>query len=242
MSIAEAGHTDAGARGGVRCTPRWLIAVLPLLLLVALILMRSYEVMSKSLAPGSDSTFIYQLRFFDAITLKAQPDVQPSLDVINAYVLVVVSTLALFSSVLLYLNGGARRPLRFFLLVGIGTLWLAADELMGGHETIAANLPFLADLPGIDHGDDAIMVIYAVVAIAIVFYFRDLLREATYALRLFAAAVLTTVVGSSLDVIRGQWLEEPVEVIASMLVLFGFAALMLHHLVRAGVVKRPQDA
>ena len=119
--------------------PRWLFAVPPLLLVLALILLRNYEVLAKTLVPGTDSSYVYRMRLFDAFTLKAQPDVKPSLDVVNTYVLVVASTLSFGCALLLHLNGVARRPLRFFLVVGIGALWLAADELMGGHETIGAN-------------------------------------------------------------------------------------------------------
>ena len=112
--------------------PLWLLAVPPLVLVFALILLRNYQVLAKTLVPGTYDTFVYRLRLFDAITLKAQPDVKPSLDVVNTYVLVVASTLSLGCALLLHLNGVARRPLRFFLLIGIGALWLAADELMGG--------------------------------------------------------------------------------------------------------------
>ena len=88
--------------------------------------------------------------------------------------------------------------------------------------------------------DDAIVAVYGLIAIAIVWYFRDVLREAHHALRLFGASVLTLILASILDLIGVHWLEEPVEVVASMLGPLGFGALALHHLIAAGVVVRPQ--
>ena len=233
---------STGPGAGGRRVPRWLIAIPPLLFVAALVVLRNYEVLQKTLVAGTDSTYIYRLRVFDAITLKAQPDVKPSLDVIVAYFLVATSTLAFGCSFLLYLNRVAPRPLRFFLLIGIGALWLGADELMGGHETIAANLPFLADLPGVHRADDVIVVIYAAIAIAILWSFRDVVRGAHRAMRLFAAAVAVAAAASVLDVVGAQWLEEPLEVVAAMIGLLGFGAFALHHLTVAGLVRRPTGA
>lgn len=236
----SASNTDGDEGGSGRRASLWLLAIPVLLIVAPLVLLRNYEVLTKTLAPGTDSTFIYRLRLFDVITLKAQPDVKPSLDVFAAYLLVVASTLAFGCALLLHLNGVARRRLQFFLLVGVGALWLGADELMGGHETIGTNLSFLADLPGVHNADDVVVAVYGLIAVAIVWSFRDMLREANNALWLFAAAVATMVVASGLDLVGARWLEEPSEVVAAMLGLLGFGALALHHLIAAGVVTVPQ--
>ena len=123
-----------------------LIALPVLALLVfAALASQNYEVVSKTRLYDSDT--LYEIRLFDAFNVKAKPDVKPSPDVLNSLLLVVAATLSLGTAILLGLVSSAPRPRRFFGIVSAGAAFLAADELMGGHETIGQNLGFLADLP-----------------------------------------------------------------------------------------------
>src|SRR4051812_2079901 len=73
---------------------------------------------------------IYKVRFFHHWDLYVEPDVKPSLDVVDSYILVVVSTIGLAGLGLLRWLG-LRRPRGtelFLLVTGLGALYLAADE------------------------------------------------------------------------------------------------------------------
>ena len=214
-----------------------LLVVAPIVLVVVgFILLRNYEVLEKQPVPGATDSYLYRIRLFDAVTFKAEPDVIPSLDIVNTYVLVVASTLSLATAFLLNLT--TRRPpsLHFFVMVGVGSLWLAADELLGGHETIGNNATFLGDLFHASHPDDPVIVIYVLIGLAIVIAYRRVILEARNAMKFFGAAVAALAVAAAADSLSVAALEEPVEVLGSLLGLMGFGALALHHLHAAGIV------
>ena len=211
-----------------------MILVPVVLVALGALLFANYEVVSKTRLYDEDT--LYEIRLFDAVTIKAKPDVKPSPDVLNSLLLVVAATLSLGTAILLGLVASAPRPRRFFGIVSAGAAFLAADELMGGHETIGQNLGFLADLPGIDRADDAVVVVYGLIALALIVIFRDVILSARGAMRYFAAAVAVMALASALDVLGVTGVEEAVEILGSLLGLLGFGALAMHHLRAAGVI------
>ena len=215
------------------------VPVLALLVLGALA-SQNYEIVSKTKLYDADT--LYEIRLFDAVTVKAKPDVKPSPDVLNSLLLVIAATLSLGTAVLLHMLAAAARPKLFFAVVAAGAYFLAGDELMGGHESIGYNLEFLADLPGIDRADDAVVVAYGLVALAIVILFRDVILGARGAMKYFAAAVVILGLASLLDVLAVPGLEEMVEILGSLVGLLGFGALALHYLREAGVIPEARAA
>ena len=213
-----------------------LLIGLPLLALLVLLVLASqnYEVLSKKRLYDSDT--LYEIRLFDLFNVKAKPDVKPSPDVLNSLLLVIAATLSLGTAVLLHMLAAAPRPRLFFGVVAAGAYFLAADELMGGHESIGLNLEFLADLPGIDRPDDAVIVFYGLIALAVVVLFRDVILGARGAMKYFAAAVVIMGLASVLDVLAVPGLEELMEILGSFVGLLGFGALALHYLREAGVI------
>lgn len=101
---------------------------------------------------------------------------------------------------------------------------LALDELAGLHETLGYNLPFLADIPGIERPDDAIILAYSAPGVVFLVLFRDVLfrDRRTGALLLLgiglfgAAAVLDALGGIA---------EELLESLAALALLAGFLVL-----------------
>ena len=210
------------------------LPVLALLLLGA-VASQSYEVVSKTRLYDADT--LYEIRFFDAFNVKAKPDLKPSPDIVNGLVLVIAATLALGTAVLLRLVAAARRPTHFFGLIAAGAYFLAADELFGIHESIGLNFEFLADLPGIDRPDDAVIILYGLIALAVVVLFRDVILGARGAMRYLVGALVIMAAASVLDVLGVPVaLENAVEVLGSVVGLLGFGALALHYLREAGVI------
>lgn len=216
----------------------WLLASLPVIAVVlGYVALHSYEVVSKTPAPDAADSILYHLRVF-GVSLEAIPEVKPSADVLNSYLLVVGSTISVGAALLIHLNQpGMVRAVRFFMITGIGTLYLSADELMAFHENIGLNMSWLADLPGVQHPDDVIPLLYGVIALGLIFYFRDVIFAAREAVRLFALAGALFVCAALLDISNlSQSLEDFVEVASTCTGLVAFGALLVHHLRLAGVV------
>lgn len=221
----------------------WSVAAAGVLLVLAFVVSQNYEVVSKTPIAGTEDT-LYKIRFFDAFTVSLRPEVKPSSDVVNVYLLTVASTVALVVALLLRVARvePAPRVLAFFVCVFAGAAFLAADELMGIHESIGVNLTFLENLPGIDRADDAVVVAYGLGALAFVYAFRRVFLDAPAALKLFAAGAVIFVGASGFDVLGVAALEELVEVAASFVGILGFLALALHYLRVAGIVPERGEA
>jgi hypothetical protein len=222
----------------------WLLASIPVLAVaLGYVALQSYEVVSKGPAPDATDSILYHLRVF-GVSLEVVPEVKPSPDVLNTYLLVVGSTLAVGAAVLIALNRPQMmRVVHCFAIIGAGALYLAADELMAFHENIGRNLPWLADLPGVTHPDDVLPLLYGLIALGIVVYFRDVIFAAHEAIKLFVLAGGLFVVAAILDVVDlSQSLEDFVEVASSCTGLIAFGALLVHHLRLAGVVPEPGTA
>jgi hypothetical protein len=100
--------------------------------------------------PGAEIT---KLRFGDRVTLNANPETSDPvrrLDVFTTLVLVAVSSLALTTRLLLAprLQSTTGRSFGSFLTAcSLGAGFLAADELLGIHENLGANIGWLGELP-----------------------------------------------------------------------------------------------
>lgn len=212
------------------------VLVLAALIALAYAVASSYEVVAKGELLPYTTGEIYQIRILGRFDLYAEPELKPSTDLFNSYILVSISTLSLF--VALLLRAAAERRPRvelFFLLTWLGTGFLAADELMGLHETLGHNLRFLTALPGITRPDDAIVVFYALPALAFLLVFRDVLLSSRRATQAFVLALAIAVLSSLLDVASVP-LEEPLELLASTAILVGFLLLAIEQL-RANVLE-----
>ena len=222
----------------------WLLASAPILAVVlSSILLHGYHVLSKEPAPATYDAVLYHLRVF-GVGLKVIPEVKPSADVLNSYLLVVGSTIAFAAAVLIRLNRPEMvRAVRFLGLAGVGTLFLAADELLAFHENLGLNLPWLADLPGVTHPDDPIPVLYGLVALLVIVRFRDVILPARRAVQLFGVAGALFAGAAMLDLANlSQTVEDLVEVASTCTGLVAFGALLVHHLRLAGVVPASDDA
>ena len=126
----------------------------------------------------------------------------------------------------------AGRPLaKFWLGACAGFLFLAADELALIHEGvdrwIHARLGWDPDHPITDHIDDAIVVLYGVIALGWAFRYREALLRLRWATRLLSVAFVAFVGTEALDVVDvGKALEESLKVASEALIVVGlFAAL-----------------
>jgi hypothetical protein len=124
------------------------------------------------------------------------------------------------------------RPLaRFWLVACAGFLFLATDELTLIHEGvdkwIHARLGWSPDDPITDHLDNAIVILYGLIALVWGFRYRDALLRLRWATRVLVLAFALFVVTETLDVLDpSKALEESVKLLSETLIVVGlFAAL-----------------
>ena len=199
-----------------------------MLLALAYLASENYEVVREGRLFPEIKSKVYEVRLFDAITIYVAPEhgVKP-LDTLNGVVLAAISGVAFLASFQL-----ARSPRavalvrRFFVVSSLGFAYLAVDELFGVHETIGANARFLADLPGVKHPDDVVIALYAIPVFVAVWYFRSAIFSSPRARLLFAAALGFYVAAALLD-LGGPLLDEPAELLSSILTLAGVTTIAL---------------
>ena len=104
---------------------------------------------------------------------------------------------------------------RTFVTAGLGSAFLAADDLLGVHETIGHNLGFFASLPGIDHPDDLIVGIYGLAVLAFGWRHRGLLAGRARVSWCVAAAAGGGAVLHDITALHMRVLEESLEVVAA---------------------------
>lgn len=154
-------------------------------------------------------------------------------DILTAVGLSALAGVALASAALLRgWTHGSRRTSLAFALLGLGALTAALDEAFSVHETIGLNLPFLRELPLVDHPDDALMAFYAVCALAFGWYFRDVLLRFKGARDLMAAGVGLFVLALVIDMLPTEALgsaEELLEMLAAVCLAAGLVALSGGH-------------
>jgi hypothetical protein len=144
---------------------------------------------------------------------------------------VLVALAIYLAYVALQLRRKGDREAGTFAAAAAGALFLAGDDLLALHETVGHNLGFLASLPGVDHPDDAIMGIYALIAVGFCFRHRDLAPAGTRARTAWLTAAVLGATAIVLDMlpIDNTRPEEGLEVLCALGLLAG-AVLTGHRL------------
>jgi len=126
-------------RLGIMCVVFAVLLLAPLAGFLSLL--ENYEVLEKGRLLSHTGGTVYKIRFFGAFDLFVEPDHQLDKDTLNAFILVGVAFISLtFAFLLAWLKGSNRRDIvRFNILMFLGMSWLAADELLGIHETVGHN-------------------------------------------------------------------------------------------------------
>ncbi len=187
-----------------------------------------YDVQSKGrgppLVPYEDSGLVYKIRVLDVFNAYADEESRPTPDKLSSIALVAVASMSLMTLLLLNAAAATSRVRRFYAFATAGLAFLAADELFAFHETLGHNLPFLADLPGIERPDDLVFLSYSIPLAIFAWAFRDVLFAERTAVGLFAAGTVLygiAVVGD----IAGVAIDEPAEVVASACLAGGLVVI-----------------
>lgn len=128
------------------------------------------------------------------------------------------------------LSGATRSA---FAWGGAGAAFLAADDLLSAHETIGHNLIWLGRMPVIDHPDDAVLALYAVVAASFAWRHRGLLEGSPRGPWLLAGIAAALAVGHDVLPLHLGAVEEGLEVLAAASGLAGVVTLARTHVGRA---------
>jgi hypothetical protein len=207
-----------------------LVAVLFVgIVVLGYVVSHSYEVVDEGrLLPYTDAQ-VAKLRFFDEVTLYVTKERPRPLDVVNATLFAMLAGVALFSLLLLQPVRGSDERVKVFLVIALlGSLYLAADEMLGIHETVGHNLRFLADLPAVHRPDDVVFASYAVPAVIVVVVFKDLIWSSRPVALLFAAGLALFVVAGAADV-AGVGIDELAEPLSTGCLGAGFTRIALAH-------------
>jgi hypothetical protein len=126
----------------------------------------------------------------------------------------------------------AGHPLaKFWLVACVGFFFLTADELAliheGADKWLHAQFGWDPDDPITDHLDDAIVILYGLVALVWAFRYRDTLLRLRWATRLLVAAFAAFAATETLDVVDiSKTCEESLKLVSEALIVTGlFAAL-----------------
>lgn len=141
-----------------------------------------------------------------------------------------LAAVALLMSLMLRGIEGRQRERWFWAAIVVGSVYLGLDELLGVHESIGANMRFLADIPGVHTPEDVVISLYAIPGLIFLYLFWDLLRASRLGLRLLIAGFALYVFSAALDVLDTLMDEQLVE-LASIVVLFsGFLVIAMREL------------
>jgi hypothetical protein len=203
-----------------------------------------YDVQSKGrgppLVPYEGSGLVYKVKVLDLFSVYADEESRPEPDKLSSVALVAGATMCLMTLLLLSAAEGDRRLRRFYVFATAGLAYLAADELFALHETTGHNMRFLADLPGVERPDDVVFLSYAVPLAIFAWAFRDVLTAQRRAVQLFALGTAFFAVSVVAD-LAGVSVDEPAEVVASLLLLAGLIVLtatVLRRELRLGAAPR----
>lgn len=136
----------------------------------------------------------------------------------------------LFAAAVYALRGHGRDLTRFSLAAGLGTVYLAVDELFDLHERLGATLYEAGwpQPPVVNHYDDLLVILVALAGCAVIACFhREILRERAFALlfgtglALFAAAIAWD---SRADPTAPSswWTEEALELLGASVMVLAF--------------------
>jgi len=230
---------DHGANRPKRSLARkWiLIAIAAVLLLpiagLGIKCLSTAEVVEKGeLLPYVQGYSIYKVRVLDRYEFFVEPDYRPSGDLFNAYVLVGIAFISLtFAVVMKALSiAPTGKTIRFFWCMFFGASFVAADEILGIHETLGHNMQFLTTIVPIAHRpDDAIILFYCIPALAFVCYFFKTLVVSRSAVLFFIVALVMFAIAAVSDGLTLP-IEEFCEVISSICLISGVMSLGLHHI------------
>ena len=196
-----------------------------LVLLAALGYVTGGTVEQGQLLPYTDSE-ARRVEFFGAFDITFQIEPPSRLDAVGAAILGGLAGIALLMT-LVAASGSQSLSIWFWGLLALGAAALSLDELLGGHETIGANLRFLDDIPFTNSPEDVVIGLYALPAGAYLFAFRDRIRSSRAGLWLVGAGVALYALAAALDLLDELMDEQWVE-LASMSALFlGFLAIAL---------------
>jgi hypothetical protein len=208
-----------------------------------------YDVVAKGsgppIVPYEGTGVVYKIRVLDLVTIYADEESRPIPDKLSSVGLVATATMALMALLLLTAARSERRLRRFYLLLTLGIAYLAADELFAFHETIGHNLRFLTDLPGVERPDDLVFLSYALPVGVFAWLFRDIFLAHRLAVQLLVAGAAFFAIATVGDIV-GVGVDEPAEVVASVLLLAGLIVLTARTLTRelglAGPEREPVPA
>lgn len=173
---------------------------------------------------------VEELELFGRFTLYRDREVLTQMDVFNGFLLIAIASTSFFVSLLLSASDRIERRFVCFLVAAFVAAYLAADEVLGLHETLGANLRFLAQLPGIRHPDDGVFAAYALPVAVFAYCFRTIFMSSRRALGVLALGGCLYVLGAVMDVTSVRF-EEYVEPLSSFALLIGFVSLGYQQLV-----------
>jgi hypothetical protein len=206
------------------------------LMVVVFAASRSYVVVEKGRLLDYTQGTVYKVRVF-GVELYAENEVKPTLDVLNAALLLIIASVSMLGALLLNrLRGRATRRLQVFLgLAALGSGYLAADELLAIHESLGHNMRFLAGAFGSEQPDGAVQLAYAVPIGAFAWVFRDLFLTSRTVKWLFgvgAGLFAIALLGDGRDLLNTTQ-EDFIESCASVVLVAGFVVLTMDHIARA---------
>ena len=204
------------------------VVLVALLLVVGVTLPWNYEVLQKGKLLDYTDGRIYQLRLYDSFNIFIEPEIKANKDFFTGMILAAIAFVSMTFATCLHKFGvrGYAISSNIFIITTVGFLFLAADELLGLHESAGHNLQFLNAIPGIQRPDDFIIMSYGVIALLVLVYFRNMLWEQRRAGRWFVVAIVLFGMSALADVIGFPY-EEYIELLGAVFILVGIMSLGL---------------
>jgi hypothetical protein len=170
---------------------------------------------------------VYEVSIAGLVNFYVQPELRLSDDIITSVIFLGACFISLtFAAILISHGKSSRHVISFLLLLSAGMFYLAADESFGIHESLGHNMQFLAKIPGMTHPDDFIIVMYGLIFLIFLYYYRSVFINKRRPLLYYAAALLLVALAAISDAIEFP-LEEVVEMAVVVCVLLGTMSLGL---------------
>lgn len=224
MNTQHDPKTDSGLANSAGKSALFVIVflIVTVVVIVAVTLPFNYEVIAKGQLLDYTQGRIYELRLYDRFNVYIEPEIKPNKDFLNGAMLGAVSFIAMTFSICLHAFGvrGYAVARQFFAVLSVGFLYLAADELLGIHESMGHNLQYLSAVPGIERPDDLIIVMYGLVALLFLIVYRKFLWRYRRAGRWFAATLVLFGFAAAADAFSSRY-EEYLELLGSVCLVIG---------------------